>query len=151
MPPSTSGSTILTRSPAATTAPCAPPMRPGSGPRWVGPARTAVRSAAFRPPSPSDPSVQGSPPTPKRAGLGLAAAGLLTGFVLGSIGAAIAAAADGYNQSSHAPYPLAITACNLIGLWAGLVASVVVYSRLRASGHLGPDVGFSFHWPTWLT
>jgi len=86
-------------------------------------------------------------PTSKPSGLTEAIGAFLIGTLLSAAGLQIAAGATGYHQGSNQPVPLAVTVFGLLGLWAGLVGGVVVFSRFRASGRLKEDVGLSLRWP----
>lgn len=88
--------------------------------------------------------------SPKAAGLLEAVLAFLVGSVLSSIGVAVAGSATGYKSGSGAPMPLAVTVFGLLGLWIGLVAGVVFYSRLWGTGSLRTDVGLDFRWPDLL-
>jgi membrane protease YdiL (CAAX protease family) len=92
--------------------------------------------------------VPGAPtPTPKYAGLGEAVGAFLVGTLLASLGISLAAGAVGYHQGTNQPVPLAVTVAGLSGLWIGLVGGVVLYSRLRATGHLTVDLSLVFKLP----
>lgn len=88
----------------------------------------------------------GRPASPP-SGLTEAIGAFLVGTLLSAAGLQIAAGATGYHQGSHQPVPLAVTVFGLLGLWAGLVGGVVVFSRFRGSGRLTDDVGLSIRWP----
>lgn len=63
------------------------------------------------------------------------------GLLLSAFTAAIAEAATGYSPSSGAPLPVAVSAADLLGLWAGLVGAVLFYSRRWGTRDLGVDCG----------
>jgi membrane protease YdiL (CAAX protease family) len=70
--------------------------------------------------------------------------GFAGGLVLSSLAAAIAESATGYHPGSSAPIPVAVTVADVLGLWVGLVAAVVVASRVRGHGDLGQDYGWGW-------
>ncbi len=82
----------------------------------------------------------------KYAGLGEAVGGFFVGTLLSGLGVALAGAVVGYHHGAPGPVPLAVTVFGLLGLWVGLVGSVIAYSRLRGYGNLGADVGLEFRW-----
>jgi len=96
-------------------------------------------------------------PTPETAGrldavlaVLVAFLAFLVGAVLSGIGVSVAGNATGYKNGSSAPMPLAVIVFGLLGLWMGLVAGVVVYSRVLGSGSLRTDVGLDLRWPDLL-
>ena len=90
-------------------------------------------------PGPAGPSAPSSPyiPAIRESLIGFAA-----GLLLAALLAAVAESVTGYRPSSNAPVPVAVTAANLLGLWAGLAGAAVVTSRRRGTGSLGADFGF---------
>jgi len=84
--------------------------------------------------------------TPRFVGLIEALIAFLVGSLLSSVAAEIAASSVGYRLTSSAPVPLVVTVSGLIGLWIGLIAGVLFYSRVWGTGSLVTDVGLSFKW-----
>ena len=84
--------------------------------------------------------------TPKAAGLLEAVLAFLVGSLLSGVGVAVAGSATGYKSGSGAPMPLAVTVFGLLGLWIGLIAGVVFYSRVWATGNLRTDLGLDVRW-----
>lgn len=68
--------------------------------------------------------------------------GFAAGLIVAAVTAGVAESLTGYSPSSSAPIPLAVSAANLLGLWAGLVGAVLVFSRRWGRGHLSTDFGF---------
>ncbi|MDA8047526.1 MAG: CPBP family intramembrane metalloprotease [Actinomycetota bacterium] len=75
-------------------------------------------------------------------GVALAVGGFAAGIVLSSVTASVAEAATGYHTSSSAPLPVAVTAADLVGLWAGLIAAAVWWSRVHGTGRVTADFGY---------
>ena len=67
--------------------------------------------------------------------------GFAAGLITASVAAGIAEAATGWTSSSGAPTPVAVTVADLVGLWIALVGAVVLYSRIRGTGHVVADFG----------
>lgn len=74
--------------------------------------------------------------------MAVAVFGFAAGLLLSAVTASVAEAATGYRPSGGGPLPVAVTAANLVGLWAGLVGAAVWWSRTRGSGRLSDDLGF---------
>lgn len=102
-------------------------------------------SAPAEPPVPSTGAAQGAGgpatavPRPPRWGLGDAAAGMLAGLLLSSVIASIWLGATGDEELT-----LGGLALSQLGLWAGLVGSVVWASSRKGSGRLSEDFGWRF-------
>jgi uncharacterized protein len=82
------------------------------------------------------------PRRPPLWGLGEPLLGIAGGLLLSALAVAIADAVTGYNPSSHAPTPVAVTAAGVGGLWVGLVAAVEFASRTRGTSNLAADFGW---------
>lgn len=79
-----------------------------------------------------------TPVRPPRWGLGDAAGGMLVGIVLSSLVAGVWLDATGQKALSLSGHAVA-----QLGLWVGLAGAVVIASRLKGSGSLSVDFGFS--------
>jgi CAAX protease family protein len=75
-------------------------------------------------------------------GVALAAAGFAAGLILSAITAAAAEGITGFNPSSSAPIPVAVTCADLLGLWAGLVGAAIWWSRVYGTGSVVADFGY---------
>ena len=82
-------------------------------------------------------------PRPPRWGLGDFFLGLLSGYALASLMAALWYAVSGDDEDID----LAGQALTQIGLWTGMVGSVVLASRRKGAGRLSEDFGFRGRWP----
>ena len=78
---------------------------------------------------------------PPRWGLGDAAAGFLVGLVLSATLASLWLGATGQEELS-----LGGQAVSELGLWAGLVGTVVLASKRKGTGRLDEDFGFAGRW-----
>jgi membrane protease YdiL (CAAX protease family) len=74
-------------------------------------------------------------------GLTEALAGFAAGLVVSLLLTAAVAAAVGFRQRSGAPYPVAVTVADVVGLWVGLVGAAVLASRRCGTGSLAADFG----------
>ena len=83
---------------------------------------------------------QAAPPAP-RWGVGDFVLGLVVGLALSSLLAALWLAVSGDTELD-----LAGQALSQVGLWAGMVGSVVVASRRKGTGSLAADFGFRARW-----
>ncbi|MGH9074102.1 MAG: lysostaphin resistance A-like protein, partial [Acidimicrobiales bacterium] len=83
------------------------------------------------------------------AGIGTAIAGFLVGSVISAVLVAIVAAAAGLALSGGQPVQVpAVVIANLVGLWVGLTAAVVIASRAWGSRHAAADFGLRLRpWP----
>ncbi|MHB1929782.1 MAG: CPBP family glutamic-type intramembrane protease [Acidimicrobiales bacterium] len=86
------------------------------------------------------------PAPPNRWGLSEALFGFAAGILVSAAATFAVEAATGYRTSSGAPLPLAVTAADVGGLWAGLVAAVVLASRRGGTGRLSKDYGLALRW-----
>lgn len=68
--------------------------------------------------------------------------GFAAGLLISAVTAAIAESLTGYHANSGAPLPVAVTAADVAGLWAGLVGATVIASRVRGTGSLARDFGW---------
>lgn len=94
-------------------------------------------------PDPLNPEPARRPGMPERwAGVWVAVLGFAAGLLISSLTAGGAESATGYSPSSSAPIPLAVSAADLLGLWAGLLGAVVIYSRVWGRRSLVADYGF---------
>jgi membrane protease YdiL (CAAX protease family) len=82
------------------------------------------------------------PPAPARWGLGDFLIGVIGGYALASLVAALWYAGTGQEELS-----LAGQALSQIGLWTGMVGTALVASRRKGAGTLGKDFGFRIRWP----
>jgi uncharacterized protein len=74
-------------------------------------------------------------------GLPEALAGFGAGLLVSAFAASAVAHAVGYDTSSSAPMPVAVTAADLAGLWLGLVGAVMLATRMNGSGSVVRDYG----------
>ncbi|HWE54979.1 MAG TPA: type II CAAX endopeptidase family protein [Acidimicrobiales bacterium] len=81
-----------------------------------------------------------------RQGIAAALFGFAVGLVVSQVTAYIAIAATGYQTSSNAPLPVAVLVAELAGLWVGLVAAVLWWSRTRGTGSVVRDYGWAIKW-----
>lgn len=86
------------------------------------------------------PQPQAAPPTPTW-GVGDFLVGLVAGLALSSLFAAVWLAITGEKDLS-----LAGQAVSQVGLWTGMVGSVVLASRRKGTGSLADDFGFRARW-----
>lgn len=74
--------------------------------------------------------------------MSVAVLGFAAGLIISAITASVAESATGYRPSSSGPLPVAVTAANLVGLWAGLVGAAVWWSRRHGTSSLAADYGY---------
>ncbi len=97
----------------------------------------------MEPTSPSPPTELGPGATPApRWGLGDFLVGLVGGYALASLVAAVWFAASGDAELS-----LLGQAASQVGLWTGMVGSAWVASHRKGAGRLAEDFGFRARWP----
>ncbi|MDQ3897893.1 MAG: CPBP family intramembrane metalloprotease [Actinomycetota bacterium] len=84
---------------------------------------------------------QTTTPRPPRWGLGDFVLGVLTGYALASLVAAV-----WFGVTDHDELDLAGQALTQVGLWTGMVGAVVLASRLKGAGTLREDFGFRARW-----
>jgi membrane protease YdiL (CAAX protease family) len=89
--------------------------------------------------SPSDPVE--APARPPRWGLGDFLVGVVGGYALASLVAALWFAVTGDEQLN-----LAGQAFSQVGLWTGMVGTMLVASRRKGAGRLSEDFGFRARW-----
>lgn len=68
--------------------------------------------------------------------------GFAAGLVLSAVASNVAAGAVGYNLSGPGPIPVAVTAADVVGLWAGLVAAAVYWARKFGGGRVASAYGY---------
>jgi membrane protease YdiL (CAAX protease family) len=94
------------------------------------------------PPSPlQPPEPVEAPPRPPRWGLGDFAVGVIGGYALASLVAALWFAVTGDEELN-----LAGQAFSQVGLWTGMVGTMFVASRRKGAGTFGEDFGFRARW-----
>ena len=85
---------------------------------------------------------QATTPRPPRWGLGDFLLGLVTGYALASVMAAVWLGVSGDDEDID----LAGQALTQIGLWTGMVGSALFASRRKGAGRLSEDFGFRARW-----